>query len=190
MKIIHTKRDELVTAKWSGGTSTQLAIYPPQASFQNIDFLFRLSTATVETEKSIFSRLPGVKRKIMVLEGQLSLKHIGHHSKTLKKFEVDEFMGDWETKAFGRVTDFNLMTKGNTSGTIEYLHLNSGNKQTFEFSMYGSVLGIYLLKGSFLLNNHPVEQGDMVIIYKDENKDQFTIHIQQNAEMVVVRIIL
>jgi len=108
-----------VTSKWQGGTTIQLYIYPEGSTYQQRDFLFRLSSANIEIPESTFTKLPGVSRKIMVLEGGLKLEHEDHHAIILKKFETDSFYGDWNTKGFGIVTDFNLMTTGNVRSSLQ-----------------------------------------------------------------------
>lgn len=57
------------TSNWSGGTTTQLFIYPPEASYAARNFLFRISTATVETETSTFTDLTGFNRILLLLNG-------------------------------------------------------------------------------------------------------------------------
>ncbi len=79
LNIKHITKDQLETIKWSGGTSTELAIHPENASYQNRQFNWRLSTATVEVEESNFTSLPGVERLIMSLSEDLELKHKDHH---------------------------------------------------------------------------------------------------------------
>ena len=123
MKIEHIKASDLITSQWSGGTTTQLAIYPQNAEYKERNFQFRISTATVEAEESTFTKLPGVSRKLMILDGEIRIEHSDHHSKTLKKFEQDEFSGDWDTISFGKATDFNLMTISNAFGDIEAIPL-------------------------------------------------------------------
>ena len=45
------------TTKWSGGETSELFIYPPQASLTAQDFLFRISTASVACGASDFTGL-------------------------------------------------------------------------------------------------------------------------------------
>lgn len=56
---------------WSGGDTTELYIYPEDSRYQKRDFLFRLSSATVNLEKSAFTKLDGVSRKLMLLSGEI-----------------------------------------------------------------------------------------------------------------------
>ncbi len=74
------------------------------------NFVWRVSSARVETEESEFTALPGIARCLMVLDGTLHLRHEGHYDVDLGRFAQDNFSGSWTTHSRGRVTDFNLMT--------------------------------------------------------------------------------
>lgn len=186
MIIEHFKATELKTNKWSGGTTTQLAIYPKEASYQEQNFLFRISTATVETDESDFTKLPGVSRKLMILENEINIEHKGHHSINLKKFEQDEFLGDWETKSYGRATDFNLMTIGNIKNEIDAFSVT--NTKTIQQSSEYNYYGFYIYKGTidFLINksNLKSKQGDFVQFFSPNN----TINLKGNAEIILTKI--
>lgn len=119
MKFKILKENDFTTTKWSGGDTTQLYIYPQEGNYVKRDFMFRLSTATVTDEKSAFTKLSGVSRKLMVLSGEMKLEHKGRYSKVLKEFEQDSFMGNWDTVSYGKVVDFNLMTKDGCRGKLE-----------------------------------------------------------------------
>ncbi len=120
---IIVKKENLCSTAWSGGVTTQLAIYPEDASYADRNFLWRISTATVEAEKSDFTILPNVSRILMVLEGTLRLIYNGSHEVTLHRFGQDSFSGGWNTESIGRVRDFNLMMKEGCTGSIEALEL-------------------------------------------------------------------
>ena len=107
------------TSAWSGGVTTQLAICPPGARYADRDFLWRLSSATVELERSDFTVLPDYMRLIATLRGEITLRHNGGAPIRLRPFEVHAFDGADETACFGRCTDFNLMLrKGAAEGSI------------------------------------------------------------------------
>jgi environmental stress-induced protein Ves len=53
MSVNHFKADKSKTITWASGTSTELFIFPSSGDFQKRDFLFRLSTATVEGTNAI-----------------------------------------------------------------------------------------------------------------------------------------
>jgi uncharacterized protein len=124
MRIEIMRSNELESSQWSGGTTSQLLIYPENAKYQDRDFLWRLSSASVEVDESVFTSLPGISRILMVIDGELRIEHEGHHSINLSSFQQDSFMGDWSTKSFGRVTDFNLMMANGCSGRVDAIFIN------------------------------------------------------------------
>ena len=114
-----TRKENLKTTRWSGGTTTEIYIYPKAASYSERKFGFRISTAVVEDEQSTFTQLPGFKRHIMPLSGVMELEHENHHAIVLNPFEKDFFHGEWVTKSRGQCTDFNLMLSEGFEGDIE-----------------------------------------------------------------------
>lgn len=135
--------DNFKPVNWSGGTTTELFIFPLKAGYHQRNFQFRLSKSTVETDKSDFTSLPGVSRKLMVLSGKITLCHEGHHSRQLNKFEVDEFEGDWKTSSVGKCTDFNLMTAGKTTGDLQALVIKK--KQFINYEIKKTVSGFLFI---------------------------------------------
>ncbi len=131
MKSSHLRSDSFSTALWSGGTTTQLFIYPEHAHFKNHDFDFRISVATVTAEETIFTELPGVERKLMVLSGKITLLHERQVTKELHKFDVDHFQGQQKTRSIGKCTDFNLMTRGTFTSNLRGCEINKGAKGTY-----------------------------------------------------------
>jgi len=158
------------TTNWSGGTSTQLYIYPLTADYKDRTFDFRLSTAKVDVEKSEFTPLPGVSRKIMILNGQIDISHKNHYDKQLKRLDVDEFEGDWQTTSVGICTDFNLMTTGKTKGDLSALVLKENQKLDYPIEKEYSDLFIYLFSGkiSFDMDHecHILNQGELLVLSK------------------------
>ena len=69
MEIKKIGRDACRVSSWSGGTTTELSIAPENGNYQSRDFLWRLSSATVELEESTFTSLPDFDRIILTLEG-------------------------------------------------------------------------------------------------------------------------
>lgn len=167
---------------WSGGTTTELIIYPENSSYSELNFDFRLSTATVEVEESDFTPLPGVSRSLMVLSGEMELVHEGHHTSELGPFDLDIFDGGWKTKSYGTCTDFNLMCRGNTSGKVMHFPLTKNALERFGF--HGDQNFIYVVSGSFECGEDHFEAGDLVI----PESPQLTVHALQDCELVVVEI--
>ncbi len=186
MKIEHIKSNELPVNNWSGGTTTQLAIYPKDTNYKKRNFLFRISTATVESEESVFTRLPGVSRKLMILEGEIKIEHKNHYTKTIKKFEQDEFSGDWETKSYGKATDFNLMTTGSVIGEIEAFTINNSknirlnkNVDCYGFYIYSGVVALSINDKSF-----EIEKGDIIMFFPEVSETELEIISTIKSEII------
>jgi uncharacterized protein len=186
------RKSEQSTTSWSGGTTTQLFIYPENSSYQERNFLFRISTATVEAEESVFTHLPGISRQIMILEGSLKLEHTGRYTKNLHRFETDSFEGDWETKGFGRATDFNLMTTGKLKGTIYGTLMKKDETMQFQAIQQKQFVGIYVLKGSLKTLSGGLSlighEGDFVLALTRENVKQMTVCATGESEIAIARI--
>ena len=124
VKIFNT----FTTSKWSGGETTELFIYPGDAQYKKRDFLFRISRATIPKEKSSFTKLPGVDRKLLLLSGETKLSF----PVTEQILSIDEqvtFDGDWDTTSEGEATDFNLMLQNGAQGSVEPIYLLPGDRE-------------------------------------------------------------
>lgn len=139
---------------WSGGTTTELFIFPPDASYQERNFVFRLSTARIEIEKSTFTSLPGVTRKIMILDGEIRINHQNHYAKTLRKFDVDTFEGDWKTTSVGRCTDFNLMTTEKIKVDLTAAVIEENQHLDYPVEAEWNWVFIYLYSGQINIHLH------------------------------------
>lgn len=132
MKIEKITKKNFKSSQWSGGVTTELFLYPQNGDYAKRDFQIRISSATVEVEKSVFTSLPGVQRWITTLEGDIKLCHAGHYERLLKPFEIETFPGDWETTSYGKAVDFNLMLNQGGDGTMDCLEIPIGKCVTLE----------------------------------------------------------
>lgn len=122
MRTDHRKPGDYLISTWSGGTTRQLVIGPPEARYAERDFLFRISSATVDLEESDFTLLPDYERHLCVLEGSLRLLPQGGAETRLAPYAVYRFDGGVPIHAVGRCVDFNLMVrKGAGQGSLTAL---------------------------------------------------------------------
>ena len=153
---------------WSGGTTTELFIFPPSADYKERIFKFRISTSTVETDSSDFTLLKGISRKLMVLDGKITLSHEGHYARQLNKFDVDEFEGDWKTSSIGKCTDFNLMTTGKTSGELTASVIKKGEYVNLKINEKCDWLFIYAYSGKVDIESEnkiiTINKGDLLVL--------------------------
>jgi environmental stress-induced protein Ves len=191
MKLTLIDQISLKSSSWSGGTTTELFIFPQSANYQKRDFLFRLSTATVEVEESTFTSLPGISRKLMILSGSIVINHKGHYSKQLNKFDIDEFDGNWETSSVGKCTDFNLMTKGSTKGVLQALSVEKDQFALHEVNEQKDWIFIYLFTGNVSIEiankNVTLNNGDFLAI---ESPEECEINIKgiEISELILAQV--
>ncbi|MBT4289789.1 MAG: hypothetical protein HOD92_20885 [Deltaproteobacteria bacterium] len=190
MKIIRKK--DLTTSQWSGGTTTQLYIYPKQATYQKLNFDFRLSSARVEIEESTFTKLKGISRIIMVLEGETFLTHKQRDTVYLKKFNIDHFEGDWDTSSKGKVVDFNLMLNQNYEGNLSHLILTKNRSQPVQQTNKNGSLIIYLYQGLVYVIAGEKEitmgAGDTLVLNSTKDKGNININAPEASVLIISEI--
>ena len=113
MDIRHLTPADYRTSRWSGGTTTEIFVWPADADYAARRFTVRISSATVELEESDFTALPGVTRYIVPLVGGFTLTHPEGQPITMGPLDAPyRFSGEIATHCVGKATDFNLMLKG------------------------------------------------------------------------------
>lgn len=184
MNIEIRRLKDRTISSWSGGTTSELFIYPTESNYKKRDFDFRMSTATVEVESSDFTPLSEINRTLMVLDGEMSLTHTDHHSVLLKKFEQDNFEGGWETFSEGKCIDFNLMCRNGVNGSIEHI-IATGDQYLID--NHYSIHLFYNYKGSsnFEWNDTVVSlnQGDVLVFH--QSKEKFNLIITSNNSEII-----
>lgn len=188
LKIV--RKNEHITGKWSGGTTTELAIYPPNSLYSNQDFIWRISSATVDSMESDFTVLPLYNRILMVLEGSVELVFDGKDKIQLQKYDQNSFDGGIATKSYGKITDFNLMFKKGAIGSIKTIQLFDNNYTEhfgkIDNSEYEShCFCCYVGKLSFLINHKIIqlEEGDIVVINRN-SLEEFSLEMYGEAVII------
>lgn len=129
--MIHLTSADYVRSSWAGGSTTQLCIAPKGACYADRDFLWRVSSASVELAESDFTALPDYDRWIAAVEGGMVLTHDGGAPIRLEPYDVHVFDGGAKTHSAGCCTDFNLMLrKGKCAGRMRGIRLAAGEAQT------------------------------------------------------------
>jgi len=188
------KKSQYRTTEWSGGTTTELLIYPSGSSYSERSFKWRLSSAKVEASESVFTSLPGITRYIMVTEGQLILEHENHYKKALDTFQQDCFMGDWETVSRGKATDFNLMLAQGFSGSLEVCFLKAGEQIHISLGKEKKATNVfYALNGDLLVevdkNRFDIEEKDLFHITQSPDDESVMLRLTNTSkdEAAVIR---
>ncbi|MBQ7703556.1 MAG: HutD family protein [Firmicutes bacterium] len=165
------KEEDFAVSKWMGGKTKELAIFPPESKYIDRDFIWRLSSATVELEESDFSKLPDYDRVLMVMEGSAVLTYDGKRSIRLKELEQDSFDGGAKTKSFGKITDFNVMVRKGCNGILDVIRPDSEAKvlgDTLHTERKCTTHALYVKEGFLVVNYNGtmmmVKQGEILIM--------------------------
>ncbi len=183
IKVI--RNQEHKTSEWSGGTTTQLYIYPEESIYSELDFTWRLSSARVDIEESTFTHLPGIDRKIMILDGKLILEHQGKYITELNEFDIDSFSGNWTTKSYGKVTDFNLMMSKECTGDLEYIRVKSDSFKEIKLinkqQIYNNIADVlYCISGEITVkldSEIDIYKGDLFVLTRERDDDVKNLNI-------------
>lgn len=106
------------TGHWSGGSTTELFLWPQGTCYVTRDFSVRASTATVEADTSVFTPLPGYTRLLMTVRGEMRLEIEGREDVQLPPWQSVRFDGGVKTCSFGRCVDFGVMLGKGWDGTL------------------------------------------------------------------------
>lgn len=181
-RIIKKTAGEYRVTKWSGGLTTELAIAPPEAVYADRKFLWRISSATVELERSEFTPLPDYQRLLMILDGTLRIAHDGGDWKTLPAFQVHRFDGASDTVSEGKVIDFNLMLrKGQCEGALVPISWKEGGERRFLET--ADELLLYCFRGTMKVlpgkesaeREWEIQSGESLLLSGDACRAQWTV---------------
>ncbi|OXB06709.1 HutD family protein [Flavobacterium pectinovorum] len=108
MNIRLFPKKDCTAAIWSGGFTYEYLIYPETASYGDRDFLFRISSATIEKVPSEFTKFKGYYRYLVMLDNFLDIE-VNNEKKVYEKYEIMEFNSDDEVTSYTKGIDFNWM---------------------------------------------------------------------------------
>lgn len=168
MKIMHLTPSDYPVSQWAGGSTTQIAIMPPEAHYAARQFLWRVSTAVAVTEESDYTALPDYDRLLTTLSGSIWLQHDHHAPILLHPGQIHAFSGAAHTHTWGRCTDFNLMTRrGHCDGRLEYLHTAQNAALALSAAPSDDAV-LYCYSGSGKLYGHPLQSGEALLLSQPE----------------------
>ena len=147
--------------KNGGGSTTQIAIAPPEAVFD--DFEWRISLATIASDGP-FSQFPGVDRTLVLVEGNGLLLDIDGEDQVLVCDDdpLTAFAGESVVSAKlnrGPTTDFNVMTRR------DRCHHEFGRRRLAgesRFAARADVTVLFLAQGDALTVSNDAERIGMV----------------------------
>lgn len=177
MKEKVISKEDFLTTKWSGGETTQLAIYPEDEMFSNKEFLWRVSSATFTSKESNFSDFSSYHRYILPIEGKLNLFHKGLYNRVLDKYEVEYFDGSWTTFSTNTLDcrDYNFIVKSGNDAKMQIL------KNRDEYSFMDSTIVTMFSMNDFIISFRNQEE--------KRNINGFSLFIVEIEKETKIRII-
>jgi environmental stress-induced protein Ves len=180
------RKQDLIANRWSGGTTTELFIFPPEADYLKRDFDVRISTATVETERSEFSDLTGYHRLLIVLAGELTMEHqiaLDTKSTHLLPLQPAFFLGEWKTIGYGKVTDFNVIYKPKYHVSAEIIHFHE--HEELVLTSAEATFFIWTTEGELITDSGNCKAEELYVL--EANTSQ-TIRATVNSTIILVKI--
>lgn len=183
MKFMLFKKEDQPVTKWTGGTTIQFLIYPFDSSLTERNFTLRISSATVETETSVFTDFSGFSRILMILEGVLKIKHESNETKTLRSFEPYQFDGGRKTSAEGIVTDFNVIWNSKLKNVSLFKIESDSILQVKQHQL----TAVYCYKGGCTIDNKNLEEGNLLFIHDIAAKKSLPINSSTDTILLVTK---
>ena len=158
------RQEEFNTSLWSGGSTTELYIYPEDAVYKEGNFQCRISSATVEVGSQNFTSSSWSKKGIFLFfKGHLDMVHGEEKKISLEPFQVDCFDGGIPTVSFGQVVDFNLMLKNGADGKMEAAQINLDEDFILKPEKGENLLVVYVPAGTVKIEDMQVKTGELFI---------------------------
>lgn len=173
------RSSERVTTPWKngGGTTTEIAIEPSNASLAENNFLWRLSSAELKNAGS-FSLFPSYNRYLTLIEGKECILHINEKEEfaCLHKGEIFHFSGDSRVVCelpAGHCKDVGLIyQKDKVNAGMNLISINTKPRS---FTMKSEAAIFFLISGDVQASIYPGE-------YKYTLHKYDAVHLKQQSE--------
>ncbi|MGL4382442.1 MAG: HutD family protein [Bacilli bacterium] len=175
MNVKVIKSDKLVGLTWRGGKSYQYYIYPQNKLYEDHDFIFRISCATIELEQSNFTQFKGYTRYLVMLDNRLNVL-INNEEIMVKKYEPIIFNSNDEVVSFSQGSDLNIFIRED----IKKHNLLISNGLFTTCSQFTVVF--CLSKALVTINNktYELKRHDALII-ENEKLEEITYQVDQEC---------
>ncbi|KOP36548.1 HutD-family protein [Flavobacterium sp. WLB] len=175
MKISLFSKKDSKPSIWSGGLTYEYMIYPKTASYTNRDFVFRISSATIEKVPSEFTKFKGYYRYLVMLDNCLNIE-VNKKRKVYEKYEIIEFNSNDEVTSYTNGMDFNWMISEKISR--HKLEITNSNQ-----NCNAQIIILFSLNTtSIKINENPydLESYDLLVI-ENQEKENIMLHFSNEC---------
>ncbi|MBF4484244.1 HutD family protein [Flavobacterium sp. CSZ] len=166
MNIRLLPKKDSTASIWSGGLTYEYMIYPKTAHYINRDFIFRISSATIEQVPSEFTQFKGYHRYLVMLDNCLDIE-VNTEKKKYEKYEIMKFKSDDEVTSYTKGTDFNWIVSEKISH--HKLIITNSNQ-----NCNAAIVVLYSLdKAVIKINEKPYDLNpyDLLVVENPEKKN-------------------
>jgi environmental stress-induced protein Ves len=167
---------------WSGGTSTQLVIYPSESDLLKQNFEFRISTASIDVEESQFTQFFLHKRIICSLLNPITLIHSDIQPFCLTPLVPYSFDGGMTTKCVGKTIDFNVIFNDSWDASIKVYQIDSMIDMAY-IQSYSDLTYFFQVQGESFINAILLEESELLLF--KEIPDDFNLKIVNKDSLLV-----
>ena len=174
MKISKIAKAELMASEWDGGKTYEYFIYPPQANYAERNFMFRISSASIDKVPSQFTRFENYKRYLVMLDNSLEIIRNGS-TERYEKHELFTFDSNDTITSSSEGNDFNLMVQKDVESELFVVKEKKTNAQYIAlFALQFSELSVD--------NEHlELDTHDLILI---ENTDRQSVEITSSESLL------
>ncbi|KAF2334844.1 HutD family protein [Flavobacterium daemonense] len=177
MNIHLLSKESSKASVWSGGLTYEYMIYPKTANYADKDFLFRISSATIEEAPSEFTKFKGYYRYLVMLDNCLNIE-INKEKRTYEKYEILEFNSDDDVTSYTKGIDFNWMVSEKIS---QHKLIKTNSEQHYN----AQIIILFFLDTTVIKINeksYHLEPYDLLVV---ENQEKENIMLDFSNECLV-----
>lgn len=160
---------------WSGGLTYEYIIYPETANYADRDFVFRISSATIEEEPSAFTKFKGYYRYLVMLDNCLHVE-VNKEKKTYEKYEIMEFNSNDEVTSYTKGIDFNWMV----SEKIRHHKLEVTNSNQNYNAQIIILFSLHTTAIKINEKSYDLEPYDLLVI-ENQKKENIMLHFSNEC---------
>ncbi|MCS4238099.1 environmental stress-induced protein Ves [Myroides gitamensis] len=177
MHIEFIQKETVTANQWSGGQTREYSIHPKTALYADRKFAFRISSATIETIPSEFTKFEGYHRYLAMLDGKLTLT-INGVDQNYENHELFTFKSTDTITSYSKGTDFNLMLQDTIVDEVVAVR-----QEPFQTNQPFIML-FALAAGEVVINTQSFEMQlwDCILI---TNEEEQTVEVQVNQPTIV-----
>ncbi len=175
-KIYIIKKSNIKPNFWTGGKTFEYYIYPKDADYVDKNFLFRISSASIEKTPSVFTNFEHYHRYLVMLNSDLEIIR-NTQLELYRELEIFQFSSEDHISSLALGQDFNLMVSDQIKkSSLQIIRAEKNMTQDFIFCFAIKNTDVVIEEKRFFL-----ETNDLLII---ENLQHYSTKIHSSERII------